>query len=164
MNLSIIAAMSNNNVIGANGKLPWYLPDDLAFFKQKTLGKSLVMGRRTFESIGKKLHKRRLIILTKNPSYSTTQGLVVHSLAEAIAVTKNEDEVIIGGGGEIYQQALELVNKMYLTIVHTNLQGDAYFPNFSTSNWEVISSKPHTTDKKHKYEFTFMELTRKKTV
>ena len=154
--------MSDNNVIGVNNKLPWHLPDDLLFFKKKTLGKSIIMGRHTFESIPKKLKKRKVILLTRSPFYEHAGCTVANSLESALGLASGEDEVIIAGGGNIYAQFIDIVDKMYITRVHTHLSGDVYFPDFYEKNWRKVSSKYHPQDEKHSYSFAFMEYVRNK--
>lgn len=130
--ISLIAAMSQNRVIGRNGQLPWRLPADLQHFKQLTTGHTLIMGRKTFESVGKALPNRTNLVLSRQPNYSAANIEVFTTLADALAaVNPDEVEVFVVGGGEIYAQALPLADRIYLTVVHQSFEGDAFFPDFS---------------------------------
>ena len=136
MLISIIAAMAKNRVIGKNNALPWNLPEDLEHFRQLTLGKPLIMGQRTFESIGKPLPQRINIILSRDDNFSPSGCFVAKSIDEALKQTKGAIEVMIIGGASVYKQFLPLTNKMYLTMVEEDFEGDAYFPEFSYNEWE----------------------------
>lgn len=128
MTISIIVAVAKNNVIGKDNKLPWHLPEDLKHFKELTSGHTVIMGRKTFESIGRPLPNRKNIVISRNENFKANDMEVVHSIEQALDLTKNEDEVFIIGGAEIYKQALLLVNKIYLTRINKDYEGDAYFP------------------------------------
>ncbi len=164
MILSIIVAMSENNVIGAQGDLPWRLSSDLRRFKSLTMGHHLVLGRKTFESIRRPLPGRRVIVLTRDPNYqpgdSPIEPQVAHSLeaARALAATAGEDELFIGGGAQIYALALPVAQRMYLTRVHAHLEGDTHFPPFNQNDWVEISSRYHPADEKNDYAFTYRVL------
>ncbi len=153
--LSIIAALSDNYVIGSNHELPWHLPKDFQRLKEITIGKTIIMGRATYESIGKPLPKRRNIIITRQTGYQVDGAEVVHSLKEALTLVKDEDEAIIFGGAQIYKLAFAYCDRMYLTIVHTNMDGDAHFPRWSEQEWHAVSSEHHAADEKHAFSFSF---------
>ncbi|HPK06008.1 MAG TPA: dihydrofolate reductase [Bacteroidales bacterium] len=160
--LSIIAAVSDNNIIGNNNKLPWHLPADLKYFKNTTMGHALIMGRKTFESFGKPLKGRHSIVITRQKKWSYEGVEVAHSLDEAIAKTDNQKEVFVIGGAEIYKQALPLCNKMYLTIVHHNFDGDTSFPPVDFSEWKLEKDEKHLQDDKNPYPYSFRTYIRKK--
>jgi dihydrofolate reductase len=151
MIISIIAAVSNNNVIGKDNKLPWHLPGDLKRFKELTTGHTIIMGRKTFESIGRPLPSRRNIVVTRNKDYKADGVEIIHSIKEALDLVKNEDEVFIIGGEEIYKLALPMANKIYLTRINKEYDGDAFFPELGPewSGTECI--------KKEGYEFCMYE-------
>lgn len=158
MNVSIIAAVATNYAIGNNNDLLWHLPNDLKFFKQKTLGHHIIMGRNTFESIGggKPLPKRTSIIITRNAHYSAPCGcLVVHSMQEALELCKHEQEVFICGGAQIYSQSLDIATTMYITHVHNNFNADTFFPKWDENIWLQHSQEDHYADDKHAYNYSF---------
>lgn len=144
--IAMIAAVGENGVIGAEGQIPWRLPTDFAHFKRTTLGKPVVMGRKTFESIGKPLPGRTNIVVTRSRDYAPEGTLVVHSLDEAIAMAQTiaardgASEVMIGGGGEIYREAMPLAERLYVTHVAAAPQGDARFPPIDPKEWEVAET------------------------
>ncbi|RKX95549.1 MAG: dihydrofolate reductase [Spirochaetes bacterium] len=143
MIVSIIASVSKNNVIGNNGKLPWHIPEDLKWFKEKTIGHFVLMGRKTFESIGNPLSGRKTIIITKNKNYTHSGIYVFNSINEAInfADKNNETELFIAGGEEIYRQTIEIADRIYLTRIHRNYEGDSFFPEFDADKYRVVSRK-----------------------
>lgn len=142
-NLSIITAMTYENVIGKNGKLPWHLPDDLKYFKEKTLHHSIIMGRKTYESIGKKLSNRNSIILTYNELFIDKDVQVAHNIDDAVRMaTETDNEPFIIGGEKIYNVFLPIVDKLYITYIHKSYDGDVFFPSFDKENFnEVFSNK-----------------------
>lgn len=147
MIISIIAAMSNNRTIGRHGALPWHIPEDLRRFREITSGKALVMGRKTFESIGRPLPGRKTIIITGQAGYSAAGCLTASSLAEAILLAEPSAEAFICGGGEIYRQAMPLATRIYLTVINETVAGDTTFPDippdeFSLITCERLSAKP----------------------
>ncbi len=162
MTITLIAAMSENRVIGREGNLPWRLPDDLRFFKRMTVGKHLVMGRKTFESPGHPLPDRTSIVITRRADYNRSDCIVAHSLEEALRWCDEHGvhEVLIGGGGEIYTQALPHADEIHLTVVHAKIEGDAFFPEFDPSQWRLIDEEHHPADEKHEYAFTFKHFKR----
>ncbi|MGJ8514150.1 dihydrofolate reductase [Carnimonas bestiolae] len=143
ISIAIIVARSSNGVIGAEGKMPWHLPEDLRFFKDKTSHKPVIMGRTTFESIGRPLPNRTNIVITRNTSYRAEGVKVAHSLESALEVAREQaqldgvDEVMIIGGGEIYAQALPLADRLYVTQIDITLQGDAFFASIDEQQWQL---------------------------
>lgn len=166
--ISIIAAVSDNNVIGKDNNIIWHLPDDFKYFKEKTNGHHIIMGRKTFESIGKPLPNRTSIVITHQENYGPESTLreplsIAHSLEEALQlVHPYETEVFIIGGSEIYKQALDIADTLYITNVHESFDGDVYFPEVDYNLWNNIFKKIHEIDENHKQRFTFNIYTRKK--
>jgi len=158
--ISAIYAVSENGVIGIDGDLPWHLPNDLKFFKSKTLGKPIIMGRKSFESIGKALPKRRNIVLTSNKEFQAENIEVYHSLKEAIAACADEPEICITGGGGVYHKAISegYVNLIYETLVHGEFEGDTFFNLQDPENWEIIEVDARQADDQHDYAYTFKTL------
>ncbi len=135
MRLALIAAMSLNRVIGINGTLPWHIPEDLKHFRRLTLGKPVIMGRKTFESIGRALPKRHNVVITRQLNFQAEEVSVVHSLDDAVHLFEGAEEVMVIGGAEIYEQALPIAKRMYLTVVETTLEGDTLFPSYDKEAW-----------------------------
>lgn len=142
-NLSIIVAVAKNNVIGINNTLPWHLPEDLKRFRALTTGHHIVMGRKTYESLGRLLPNRTTVIVTRNKNYLVEGAIIATSLESAIASCKDDDEPFLIGGAELYTAGITLANKLYLTKVHTAVEGDAFFPSFHESDWALIEKKDH---------------------
>lgn len=155
--IKIIVATSKNKVIGNNNKLIWKLSSDLKRFKELTTGHPVVMGRKTYESIGRPLPNRRNIIITRNLEYRVDDCEIVSSLDEALLLTKNDCFII--GGGEIYKQSLEVADKIYLTLVHEELEGDTTFPELG-KEWATIDTKYFESDDKNEYNYSFIEYDR----
>jgi len=155
MQIILIAAFTDNRVLGKDNQLIWHLPEDLKNFKRLTSGHPIIMGRKTYESLGKPLPNRTNIIITRNTDYQAAGCVVTTSLSEALekAAQTGTDKAFVIGGGEIYTQALPLANLMYLTHVHTTLEGDTFFPEFSASEWECAESQHFERDEKHAYAF-----------
>ncbi len=164
MTISIISALAENRVIGNKNALPWHLPADFKYFKETTLNKPIVMGLNTFKSIGAKpLPNRKNIILNDDLDYIPPDGcFVAHSIDELLEMVKDENEVMICGGASVYRQFLPLADKLYLTYIHQNFEGDTSFPEFDINNWEEISRKDHESDEKNLYRYSFVILERKK--
>lgn len=154
--VSAIVAAAENNAIGKNNQLLWHLPNDLRFFKRTTLGHPVVMGRKTYESVGKPLPNRHNIIVTHQPDYTVVGAEVVHSLHEALSLCVGKAEVFIVGGAEIYKQALPILGRIYLTRVHADVAGDTFFPDFDEREWVLVSEESHPADDRHAYAYTFM--------
>jgi dihydrofolate reductase len=163
MLVSAIVATAQNNVIGKDNQIPWYLPADLAYFKRTTLNHHVIMGRNCFESIGKPLPKRTNIVLTRDPFFSASGIVVAHSIEEAlgIAYDNGEEEVFIIGGGEIYRQTADLWDRIYLTQVELMTDGDVFFPEIDPSDWTVSSHIQHMTDEKNEWAYSFWVYERK---
>jgi dihydrofolate reductase len=163
MIVSIIAAMDRNRGIGIGNQIPWRLPADLKRFRELTMGHHLIVGRKTFESIGKALPGRQTIIVTRDRAYSQAGCLVVHSIEEAIdlARERGEDEIFICGGAEIYAQAMGFADAMYLTLVDAEVVADAFFPAFDERDWNERESLHHPANEKNPHPFTFKVLSRK---
>ena len=168
MRISIIVAASENNVIGRDGSIPWHLPDDLKYFRKKTEGHPVIMGRKNFESIvkalGKPLPNRENIIVTRESTYEADDCEIASSLEEAIMYghkDNDQEEIFIIGGGEIYKQAMELCNYVYLTRVHAWIAGDVVFPEIDPEVWEEVEREEHPADTKHKFAFTYIMYKRK---
>ena len=144
MRRSALVAMAKNRVIGRDNTLPWRLSADLKRFKQLTLGHTLVMGRKTYESIGRPLPGRRMVVITRQPGFRPEGVQVVHSLEEALAAAPaDEQELFIGGGAEIYRQAMPLTDRLYLTVIEREVEGDAYFPELDLSRWQLVDEEAH---------------------
>lgn len=161
MTISLVVAASTNNVIGSDGGLPWHLPDDLRHFKRLTTGNPIVMGRRTFESIGRPLPDRRNIVMTRDPDYVAPGCDVVSSVREALDLVEDADEVMIIGGGQVYRDFLPHADRIYLTRVQADVEGDTYFPDIDEAGWRLVSSEPHAADEKHAYAFDVMVFERR---
>ncbi|OJW68403.1 MAG: hypothetical protein BGO68_05610 [Candidatus Amoebophilus sp. 36-38] len=164
MTKSIIVARSINHVIGKEGKMPWHLPADMKHFKQITNGHHVIMGRKTFESLPNSLPGRKLIIVSHNPDYQAKNGTTVFSLRAALDVAReeNETEVFIAGGSAIYQEALIWADKIYLTLVHTQIEdGDTFFPILDSREWTEISRLSYSSDNNNPYSYDFIELVRR---
>lgn len=155
MSLSIIVAVSDNGVIGFENSLPWRLSSDLKRFKSITMGNSILMGRKTFESLPKLLPGRKTVILTRQPNYEVDGAVVVDSLETAIDVCRDETEAFVIGGAEIYDQAIALASKIYLTKVHAQIEGDTFFPKIDWKDWNLFSEEQLPADEKNQYPTTF---------
>lgn len=160
MNISIVVAADENGVIGKDNKLPWRLPADLKHFRELTLGKPVLMGRKTFESIGKPLSGRRNIVLTRAAGVTIEGCTVVNSLDDAIDAAGEADELMIIGGAEIYRESLELANRIYLTRVHTAVEGDTRFPDLDYDEWRETSIEEHAPDERNEHAYSFEVLER----
>lgn len=152
--------MDKNRVIGKGDALPWHISEDLKHFKKITMGKPIIMGRKTHESIGRPLPGRENIILTRDNSYQAEGCTVLHSLEYIFEYCKDVDEVMITGGAEIYKLALDKISSLYLTEVHTEVEGDTYFPEFDRSQWKEVSREDHKADGKNEFDFSFVLLER----
>lgn len=161
MTISLVVAASTNNVIGSDGGLPWHLPDDLRHFKRLTTGKPVVMGRRTFESIGRPLPDRRNIVMTRDPGFVARGCDVVSSVREALDLVSDAEEVMIIGGGQVYRDFLSHADRIYLTRVQADVEGDTHFPDIDEAGWRRVSSESHAIDEKHAYAFDVMVFERR---
>jgi dihydrofolate reductase len=155
MRLSLIVAMSRNGIIGRDNDMPWHLPDDLQRFKALTMGHPIVMGRRTYESIGRPLPGRRNLVLSRNPRFSAP-GVEVHrTLASALESVAVVDEVFVIGGSHLYVAALPMADRLYLTRIHADIEGDTRFPDLADSEWRRVDHEPHAADERHAHDFSF---------
>lgn len=161
--INLIVAMANNNVIGSKNDLPWYLPADLKHFKELTSGHAVIMGRNTLESIlnrlGKPLPNRQNIVVSRNESYQV-EGIEVVGSIEAALEAASDEEVFIIGGAQVYQQALPLVERIYVTQVNAKIDGDAFFPNLNPEQWREVANEPHQADDKNQFDYSFKTLDR----
>jgi len=153
--ISIIVAASENDVIGAAGELPWRLSDDLKRFKAVTMGKPIVMGRKTWESIGRPLPGRQNIVITRQEGYDAPGCEVVASPGGAIAVAGEADEIMVIGGSEVYDLFLPMADRVYLTRVHANVDGDAFFASLDEGEWRLVSDEPHAADERNEFDVSF---------
>jgi len=163
MRLSMIAALTANNVIGRDNGLPWHLGTDLKRFKALTMGHHLIMGRRTYESVGKPLPGRINVVITHDVNYAAEGVTVVHSLEDAIriAVDAGDPEPFIAGGAVVFEQGLHRADRMYLTRIHADIEGDTYFPDFDdVSEWQLTDSEHFDADEKNDYPFSFLTYDR----
>ncbi|MCK4676157.1 MAG: type 3 dihydrofolate reductase [Gammaproteobacteria bacterium] len=158
MIVSIIAAMDRNHLIGNNNQLPWHLPADFAHFKSVTMGKPIVMGRKTFESIGKPLPGRTNIVLSRNPDTRYEGVVCVSNFEDAVAAIPDAEEIMVIGGSTIYEMLLPQVDRLYLTYVDAEFEGDAWFPEFEESHWQEIESVTRLADEKNLYDCRFVTL------
>ena len=160
--LAVIVAAAENGVIGADNKLPWHLPEDLRYFKRITMGKPIVMGRKTFESIGRPLPGRTNIVISRNPGFSAEGIRVVASLEDALALAaevaaaEGAQEVMVIGGAQVYQSALEQAQRLYLTRVHATVEGNAYLPELVWENWVERSRERHPASAENPYDYSFI--------
>jgi len=161
--VSLIWAMSDNRVIGIENRLPWKLPADMRWFRQHTLGKPIIMGRTTYQSFGSKaLPDRPNIILSRNANFHADDARVVSSIEHALQACEPHQEAMIIGGANIYQQFLPMADRLYITLVHTHIDGDAHFPEFELDAWDCLEQIDHSQDNKHAYDFTFYRYQRRR--
>lgn len=158
MKISIIVAVSFNQVIGVENQLPWHLPADLQYFKKLTLDHSIIMGRKTYESIGRPLPKRENIVITRDSHFNAEKVIIVNSIEQAIkhCEDRNQEEVFIIGGDTIYKQTMSIADQLYITRVNTVIEhGTAFFPEIDLNVWDLISSEWHPKDEKNQFDYTF---------
>jgi dihydrofolate reductase len=160
--LSIIVAVSENNVIGKDNDLIWKLPRDMKHFKETTTGHCIIMGRKTFESNGRPLPNRTNIIITRDKDFKAEACVVVHSLEDAIKEAKDDSEAFIIGGGVIYELTMPIVDRVYLTKIHHSFEGDTFFPELNMNEWNIIEERFFEPDEKNEYPFTILTLDKKK--
>ncbi|MGA9855489.1 MAG: dihydrofolate reductase [Gammaproteobacteria bacterium] len=159
--LSLVVAAGENNEIGKAGRMPWHLPADLKHFKSITLGKPVIMGRKTFEAIGKPLPERRNIVVSRRPGYSPPGCEVTQSFTDALVLAAGSAESMVIGGGEIYHEALPRTQRIYLTRVHAHFDADTFFPAIDTSSWREIAREDHAADMLNAHPYSFITLERK---
>lgn len=155
--LSSIVAIANNRVIGVDNTLPWHLPEDLKRFRALTMGHHIIMGRKTYDSLGRLLPGRTTVIVTRNPNYKVEGALVANSLEAAIALCKGDDEAFLIGGAELYQDGLKLSNRLYITQIDLSVTGDAYFPEYSLNEWQEISREAHVSEQGLSFNYVTYE-------
>ena len=158
--ISMIVAMGENNAIGKDNELLWHLPDDFKHFKSVTMGKPIVMGRKTFESIGRPLPGRENIVVTRDKLFLVEGVTIVNDIDEALLACNKYDEVMVIGGASFYEQMLSLADKLYVTLVHESFEADAFFPEISMDEWHISEQREHASDEKHAYSFSFMTYER----
>lgn len=159
--ISLIAAMDEARLIGRDNALPWRLPNDLKFFKRTTLGKTVLMGRKTWDSLGRPLPERENWVLTRDPAFVAVGGTAYHSLDEVRAAALSGEELMVIGGAELYRQVLPLVHRMYLTLVHGRFEGDAWFPEYNAAQWREVAREDHPADERHAVPYSFVTLERR---
>jgi len=157
MIISCIVAVAKNNVIGKDNDIPWYLPNDLKYFKKRTLNHHILMGRKCYQSIGKPLPKRTNVIITRDPYFISSNCIVSSSIEEALstAYENNEEEVFIIGGGTIYEQTQNIWDRLYITEVDLEVEGDVFFPEMDLTAWHLVSSEEHLKDEKNEFNHAF---------
>ena len=155
--VSLIVAMSANRVIGRDGDLPWHLPVDLRHFKKTTMGHHLIIGRATWDEVGKPLPGRTMVVVTRNRDFPAEGVLVAHSVQEALSLARDDDEPFIGGGAEIYRQALDagIPDRLYITRVHAEVEGDTVFPDYDPDAWLLADRVDHPADERNQYSCSF---------
>lgn len=158
--LSLIAAMDDNRLIGNKNKLPWHLPADLAFFKRTTMGKPIVMGRKTFESIGKPLPGRRNIVITRDPGFSAAGCEVANCIEAAMSLTKDDDEAMLIGGASLYQQIIARAMQLYITRIHHSFVGDTWFPEIDLHEWKEVNREDFDANHDNHYAYSFIKYVR----
>jgi len=158
MAVSLIVAVSENGIIGRNGGLPWRLSADLKHFKRTTMGHHLIIGRRTWDEVGQPLPGRIMVVVTRSRDLQAEGATIVHSLAEALEVARDDDEPFIGGGAHIYRRALEndVVDRLYITRVHAEVEGDTIFPDVDLDRWELVFEETHEADERNEFPFSFL--------
>ena len=161
MIVSLVAAASDNNVIGKNNTLPWRMPADMKFFKNLTMGHTVVMGRKTYESMGKPLQGRKNIVITRNNDFKAENCIVLGSFSEVLEYCKTEDEIFVIGGAQIYHQLIDKADKIYLTRIHGNFDGDAHFPVIDIKEWDETYQSHFQADEKNPYPYSFLEFSRR---
>ena len=160
MRLSIVVAMDDNRLIGSKNQLPWHLPADLAYFKKLTTGKSILMGRKTYDSIGRPLPNRRNIVITRNANISIPGCEVVSSIDHALELTKDDPEVMVIGGASLCEQLLPKINRLYITKIDGEFEGDVFFPKYDDFDWLEVSCESHPKDNSNAYSYKFIVLDR----
>lgn len=156
----MIAAMAENSAIGKDNELLWHLPDDFKHFKATTMGKPILMGRKTYDSIGKPLPGRENIVVTRDNGFAADGVTIVHSIEAALKAGEQYDEVMVIGGASFYQQLLPQAQRLYLTVVHASFEADAFFPEINLSEWRLIEQSEHAADDRHAYAFSFITYER----
>jgi dihydrofolate reductase len=159
--ITLIAAVAENNALGKDNQLLWHLPDDFKRFKNITSGHYIIMGRKTFESFPKPLPNRTHVIISRQKNYAPENCIVVNSIQQAIAICPRNEEVFVIGGGEIYNQSIEIADKIDITRVHHSFEADTYFPEINLNKWQLTFEEYHQKDDKHQYDFSFQTFIKK---
>lgn len=162
MTISMIAAVAENGAIGRDNQLLWHLPNDLKFFKEKTRGHHVIMGRHTFQSLDKPLPNRVNIVVTRDENYKPEGCLTAGSLSQAFAQVQGDEEPFIVGGAQIYEKGMLIANRLYITRVHTAIEGDTHFPDIDLKTWQRVWHEAHPADERHDYAYTFEIYERRK--
>jgi dihydrofolate reductase len=158
--ISLISAMARNRIIGKDNAMPWHLPADLGHFKRVTMGKPVIMGRRTYESIGFPLPGRKNVVITRNAEYAPEGVVVVDSIDAALAEVSDTEEVMIIGGGQLYKEMLPHADRLYLTLIQADIEGDTVFPDYTQYEWNEIDREVYAADEKNAYDLHFVTLER----
>ncbi len=161
--IAYVVAIDDNGLIGRENDLPWHLPDDLRWFRDRTMGKPCIMGRKTYESLPDRyrpLPGRLNIVVTRNTAYEAPGAVVVHSFDEALRAAGDAEEIIVAGGADLFNAFMSLVDRLYLTRVHGAAEGDVYFPDYDPAQWREIYRQEHPADERHDYAFTWLILER----
>lgn len=162
--ITIIAAAGSNNELGKDNDLVWHLPKDFKRFKKLTTGHHIIMGRKTFQSFPKPLPNRVHIVITRNTDYHPEGAIIVHSMTEALEIAKNDSQIFIIGGGEIYKLGMKIADKIELTRVNSSFEADTFFPEIPSDDWKLISEEFHLKDEKHKFDFSYQTFISNKTL
>ena len=153
--ISLIVAMTENDVIGRGGDMPWRMSDDLRRFKKITMGHHILMGRKTYESIGRPLPGRTSVVISRTANYDEENVLVARSLEEAFSLAEDDSEIFVTGGAQVFALALPQVQRIYLTRIHCTLEGDTFFPKVDLRQWNTVSSESHTADERNDFDYSF---------
>lgn len=160
--ISFLVAMDQNRVIGKDNKLPWHLPADLKYFKELTMGHPIIMGRKTYESIGRPLPGRENIVITRKKDYTAEGCTIIHSISEVKELDeKRNDELFVIGGAEIFEQTFSIADRLYITVIEETFEGDTYFPHFNEDDWGIVSKEKGVQDERNVYEHYFLVYERK---
>ena len=159
--LSIICGMDRNRLIGNNNALPWHLPADMAFFKQTTMGKPVLMGRKTWESIGRPLPGRRNIVISRNPNFKPEGCETADSIEAALELAAEHPEAMLMGGSSLYEQTQDIADTLYITEIHHVFEGDSWFPEIDQALWKEVSREAHKADEKNPYDYAFVKYLRR---
>jgi dihydrofolate reductase len=159
--ISLIVAMAKNRVIGANNRIPWHLPNELKLFKSLTMGHHIVMGRRTYESINRLLPGRTTVIVTRKRDYAVPGALVVHSIPDALDASRGDEEIFVIGGAELFRETLPIADRIYLTVVEAEPEGDTFMPDIDMTEWREVSADSFPADGKHAHAYRFAILERR---
>jgi dihydrofolate reductase len=162
--MAIIVAMSENRVIGRGGALPWHISADLRRFRKLTTGHAIIMGRKTFESIGRPLPHRRSIVISRNPDFRAEGVEVVAGLDAALQCCEGEQQVFVIGGSSIYELALPQADRLYVTLIHATIDGDTFFPQFDETEWQLAEDQQHAADKKNAFDYSYRTYEKKSAI